>query len=51
MVGQMEVRSRERVFFFPGALKIYINIWEGKNLVIPNHQYVISGERHGWFLG
>jgi hypothetical protein len=23
---------------FLGALNTYINLWEGKNLVIPNHQ-------------
>jgi hypothetical protein len=27
--------SRE-YFSFPGALKTYVNLWEGKNLMIPN---------------
>jgi hypothetical protein len=38
MVGQVEARSRESVFLFPGALKTYANLQEGKNLVIHNHQ-------------
>jgi hypothetical protein len=35
--GQVEARSRESISF-SGAFKIYSNLWEGKNLVIPNHQ-------------
>jgi hypothetical protein len=35
MVGQ--VGDGESAFVFPGALKTYANLGEGKNLVVPNH--------------
>jgi hypothetical protein len=37
IVGQLEAGSRERVFLCPDTFKIHANLWEGKNLVIPNH--------------
>jgi hypothetical protein len=34
-------------FSFPGAFKTYTNLWEGKNLVIPNHQSWMCGRGTG----
>jgi hypothetical protein len=38
MVGHVEAGSKKSIFLFPGAFKIYINLWGGKNLVILIHQ-------------
>jgi hypothetical protein len=32
----LKLEAKRVSFSFAGAFKIYANIWEGKNLVIPN---------------
>jgi hypothetical protein len=49
-VGPGEVGSRDSVFLFSSAFKTHVNLWEGKNLVIPN-QELMSGEGLGWWWG